>query len=191
MIWGAVLIAGGVFIGVDGELLFKFVLAVIGFLVGFSALFLLLDEKSLGIQIVTSVVAGGIGALVLYKLFAFGLYVAGGALGAVAGLVIAGLFGLTSGGSGRLTLVLVSAGTGGAGFGPRLGAMIIPLGTSVVAALMMVYGYLTWFQSTDGMDATEPADNYSRKSLLGTLRHRVCPELPWTVEYQQASPPPA
>jgi len=45
LIWGIVMIAGGVFIGIYGEMLFKFVLAMIGFLVGFSALYLILEGQ--------------------------------------------------------------------------------------------------------------------------------------------------
>ncbi len=168
IIWGAVLIGGGIFIGIYGEMLFRFVLAVIGFLVGFSAVYLLLDGKDAGPQILLSLIAGGIAAMVLYKLFKFGLYIAGGALGAVVGLVVTSLIGLTSSGSSNwLGLGLVVAGVGGFGFfGPRIGAMIIPAATSAVAGCMVAYGYLTWFQSTYGVDASNPAINDSRKSIL-------------------------
>ncbi len=116
LVWGLALIGGGVFIGVYGELLFRFVLAMIGFLVGFTALYLILDGQTQGLQILLSLAAGGIGALLLYTLFNFGLYVAGGALGAVAGLIVASLIGLNSGENSWLLTVLVLAGTGGAGF---------------------------------------------------------------------------
>jgi hypothetical protein len=166
-VWGAVLVAGGVFVGVYGELLFRFVLAVIGFMVGFTALYILLDNQSQAERILISVIAGGVGALLLYTLFNFGIYVAGAALGAVAGLVIAGLIGVASSSNDWLAVVLVLVGAGGAGFfGPRLGAMIIPLGTAAVAALMLVYGYLVWFQSTYTADASEPQNVYTSKSLL-------------------------
>jgi hypothetical protein len=166
-IWGVAMIAGGVFIGIYGELLFRFVLAMIGFLAGFTALYQVLESQSDTARILISIVAGGIGAILLYSLFNLGLYVAGGALGAVLGLVIAALIGLGGSENGWLTTILVLAGAGGSGFfGPRLGSMIIPLGTSAVAAFMAVYGYVVLFQSTYGLDASNPDDSYSRRSLL-------------------------
>jgi len=170
LIWGLVLCGTGIFIGVYGELLFRFVLAMIGFVAGFTVLYLVLGGQTAALQILIAVAAGGVGALLLYRLVNFGLYVAGGALGAVLGLVIAGLIGLGSSSHTWLTILLIAVGTGGAGFfGPRLGAMIIPLGTSAVAAFTVVYGYVVLFQSTYGLDASDPGDANSRKSLLVLL----------------------
>jgi hypothetical protein len=168
LIWGIVMICGGVFIGIYGDMLFKFVLAMIGFLVGFSALYLILEGQDETLRIIVSFAAGGVGALVLFRLVNFGIYVAGAALGAVAGLLIAGLIGLsTDSDIGWLTTILVLVGGGGVGFlGPRLGAMIIPLGTSAIAAFMMTYGYLALFQSTFNFDASEPSDAQARRTVL-------------------------
>ena len=167
VVWGLMLIGGGIFIGVYGEILFRFVLAMIGFLAGFTALYLILDGQSEGLQVLLSFAAGGIGALLLYSLFNFGMYVAGGALGAVVGLITAALIGLNSGENKWLMIILVLAGSGSAGFfGPRLGSMIITLGTSSVAALLVVYGYVALFESTYGVDAATPSDGYSSRSLL-------------------------
>lgn len=167
LLWGIVLLVGGVFIGIYGEMLFKFVLAMIGFLVGFSVLYALLDGQDDAMRILVALVAGGIGAILLFTLVRFGLYVAGGALGAVVGIVIASLIGLTGDDNGWLLTVLMLAGAGGFGFfGPRLGAMIIPLGTAAVSAFMCVYGYIVLFQSTYNIDPSNPGQNYSYRSLL-------------------------
>jgi len=167
LLWGLGMVAGGVFVGIYGEMLFQFVLAMIGFLVGFTALYLLLDGQSQGVQILFALIAGGIGAFALYTLVRIGIYVAGAALGAVVGILIAGLIGLATDDMGWLTVVLLLIGAVGVGFfGPRLGAMIVPLGTSAVAAFMMTYGYLVLFESTFNADATEPEHAYSRKALL-------------------------
>lgn len=167
-VWGALLIGSGVFVGIYGEMLFKFVLAIIGFAAAGSAVYILLDGKSTGLQVLMAIIAGGIGALVLYRLLNFALYIAGAAFGAVAGIVIAALIGLnTTDNLQWITLLLVVVGAGGVGFfGPRFGRMIIPLATSAVSAGMVVYGYLIFFQSTFGIDASDPNTHSSRKSLL-------------------------
>jgi len=167
IVWGAALIVGGIFIGIYGDMLFRFVLAVMGFLLGFSAVYLLLDGQSQGLQILMSIIVGGIAALVLYSLLRFGLYIAGAALGAVVGIVAAAIVGLSTGASDWLGLLFILVGAGGIGFlGPRLGAMIIPLATSAVAGLMVAYGYGVWFQSTFNLDAASPDTGDSRKSLI-------------------------
>jgi hypothetical protein len=167
IVWGAALIVGGIFVGIYGDMLFRFVLAVIGFLLGFSAVYLLLDGKSQGLQILMSIIVGGIAALVLYSLIKFGLYIAGAALGAVIGVVLAAIVGLSTSGSDWLGLLFILVGAGGIGFlGPRLGAMIIPLSTSAVAGLMVTYGYGVWFQSTFNLDTANPDTSDSRKSLI-------------------------
>jgi len=184
LLWGIALVVGGVFVGIYGEMLFRFVLAMIGFLVAFSAIFLLLKDQSEGVQLLFSVIAGGIGAFALYALFNIGIYVAGAALGAVAGVVIAGLVGLSADDTGWLLLVLVLIGAGGVGFfGPRLGTMIIPLGTSAIAAFMMTYGYLVLFESTFSADATEPEHEYSRKTLLVlfAMLYALCFLAQWNI----------
>src|SRR5918995_5499490 len=92
-VWGAVLVACGIFIAVYGSILFRFVLAALGFAVGFGGAFFLLSDQDTATTILVAMVVGGIAAVLLYSLIRIGLYIAGGILGLVVAVTIAGLFG--------------------------------------------------------------------------------------------------
>jgi hypothetical protein len=54
VVWGAILVDCGVFIAVYGALLFRFVLAVIGFALAFGAAVVLLDGQDTALRPPTS-----------------------------------------------------------------------------------------------------------------------------------------
>jgi hypothetical protein len=152
LIWGAVLLGCGIFVAVYGSLLFRFVLAVMGFGIGFYGSMALLSDQDTAIRILIGLIAGGIAAGALYALITFGLYIAGGLLGIVAGFVVASLFGQTEDGVGWAAGILMAAGAGGCGFfGKRLGNWIIILATSAVGGFLIVGGLSAWFDTELGV----------------------------------------
>lgn len=164
-VFGAAMIGGGVFVGVWGEQLFRFVLAVIGFAIGFGAIYLLLDGQSDGLRLLFGVIAGGIAAGVLFMLINFGLYIAGGIAGGAVGLIVAGLLGFS--GDSVPTAIVAIAGVGGVGFfGKRIGTMIIPVATAAAAALMIVYGYASWFQSELSSNIDQPGTELEKTQIV-------------------------
>jgi Domain of unknown function (DUF4203) len=154
-VWGAVLVASGIFITVYGSLLFRFVLAVLGFAVGFGVAFVLLEDQDTAAQVLVALVVGAIAAALLYSLIRVGLYIAGGVLGLVLAVTIAGLFGWLDNGVGWTAGILLIAGGGlGGFFGNRLGDWIIILATAAAGALLVVNGVLVWFKDEYSSDLT-------------------------------------
>jgi len=170
-VWGAVLVVSGVFIAVYGSLLFRFVLAVLGFAVGFGATYLILSDQSTSARILVSIVAGAILAVVLYTLIRVGLYIAGGLLGIVVALTIAGLLGWLEKGVGWEAAILLIGGGGlGGFFGNRLGDWIIILATASAGSLLVVNGVIVWFSDTFHTDETgDPSANLDKTAVLVTF----------------------
>ncbi len=170
-VWGAVLVASGVFIAVYGSLLFRFVLAVLGFAVGFGGAYLILSDQSTSARILVSIVAGAILAIVLYTLIRVGLYIAGGVLGIVIALTLSGLFGWLDKGVGWEAAILLIGGCGlGGFFGNRLGDWIIILATASAGSLLVVNGVIVWFSDTFNTDETgDPSSNLNKTAVLVTF----------------------
>ena len=61
-LWGLVLVGSGIFICVYGSVLFRFVLAMIGFAVGFAAAFALTDGQNDALRVLVGLVAGAAAA---------------------------------------------------------------------------------------------------------------------------------
>jgi hypothetical protein len=157
-IWGAVLIASGIFIAVYGNVLFRFVLAVIGFAIGFMGAMTLLEGRDNAVQLLVSMVVGGIAAAVLFALVKFGLYIAGSILGVVVALVVTSLTGQLDGGLNPLATVLMIAGAGTGGFfGHRLGNLVIVFATATAGAFLTVYGLSIWFHNELSATITDPS----------------------------------
>jgi hypothetical protein len=161
-LWGIVLVGAGIFVCVYGSVLFRIVLAMIGFAVGFGGAFALTDGQNDALRILVAIVAGGIAAAVLFSLIRVGLYIAGGILGAVVALVVSALVGLLDDGFGWGSLILVILGAGGIGYtGPRLGNLIIVLATAAAGAFLVMQGlsflYLDEFQT----DVEDPGQTFS------------------------------
>lgn len=162
-VWGAVLVGSGIFVSVYGTILFRFVLAVFGFAIGFAAAFVFTDGQDAALRILVGIVAGGIAAGALYSLIRIGLYIAGSILGAVLGLVIASLVGLLDTGFDWGSLVLVvAAGGGGCFFGPRLGSLIIVLATAAAGAYLVIYGLSVLYIDEFQTDLEDPGATIAR-----------------------------
>src|SRR5262245_44566540 len=154
-IWGLILVVSGVFMAVYGSVLFRFVLAVLGFAVGFGGAYALLSDQDTAQRILVGLVAGAILAALLFALIRVGLYIAGGVLGIVVALIISGLFGWLDNGVGWTAAILLIGGGGAGGFfGNRLGDWIIILATAGAGALLVVNGVIVWFQEEYASDLT-------------------------------------
>jgi hypothetical protein len=133
------LIASGVFLLVYGGRLFRFALAVGGFVLGFSLAMWLLASQPLAARLLISLVAGGVIAIIGYTLVKMILHFAGGILGAVLALVILSLLPVSL--PEALALIVVLAGAGVAGFfGNRLGDWVIILATTLSGAYAILLG---------------------------------------------------
>lgn len=150
ILWGLVAIAAGIFVCVYGNMLFRFVIAVLGFLVGFWLVMAIFPGLSDGLRVALAIVVGGIGAAILYSLFRLALHVAGALLGAVVVMAILALIGWVGDGSfGVVSWILVIAGAAVVGFfGNRLGNAIIPLATALAGSAAVVAGFSKLFSST-------------------------------------------
>lgn len=161
IIWGLVVLLCGIFIAAYGNVLFRFVLAFIGFALGFSLVMWLGASIDMAMRVIIGMVVGSILAGVLYMLVKFALYIAGGLLGLVLMLAILGLFklgGMDLGFFGWI-LAIAAAGVGGF-FGQRLGNIVTILATSLTGAYFVVLGLGLLFQL--GVETDEPI------TLMGT-----------------------
>jgi hypothetical protein len=166
LIWGAVLVGCGIFISVYGTLLFRFVLAMIGFAVGFAGALTLTDGQDTGLRLLVGLVAGAIAAGILFGLVRLGLWIAGGIVGIVLALMVASLTNQLDGSGTVVSLLVVAAAVPGAYFGRRLGDWIIILASAGAGALLIVYGLLIWFQDRLGTDLTDPGRNLNENLTL-------------------------
>ncbi|MFN2126570.1 MAG: hypothetical protein ACK2TU_01820 [Anaerolineales bacterium] len=145
-LWGLIMLAAGIDVFSYGNQLFRCVLALIGFAIGFSLVMWLGDFLSDGLQIVIGLIFGGILAAVFYLIIQFALHIAGGLLGLVIMLAILGMFkmgGLDLGFFGWI-LALIAAGVGVV-FGKRLGDLVIVLATALTGAYFVVVGLAALF----------------------------------------------
>lgn len=133
------LVACGVFLLVYGGKLFRFALAVGGFVLGFSLAMWLLSSQPVAARLLISLVVGGIIALVGYLLVKMVLHFAGGLLGAILAMLILSLLPVPL--PSPLGLILVIAGAGVVGFfGNRLGDWVIILATTLTGAYAILLG---------------------------------------------------
>lgn len=157
-IWGLVVVGAGAFICVYGLILFKFALAAMGFGLGFVGAWWILDSQSDTTRMLISLAVGGIGAVVLFSLARFGVYVAGAILGIVLALVVGGLFEIFGPRlSDPVMWILAVAGVAGGGIiGPRIGQLIVLLATSGAGAFLVVDGLRIWFDANIEGDTAHP-----------------------------------
>lgn len=155
LLWGILALASGIFVCAYGNVMFRFVLAVVGFMLGFSAVMWLGGGLQGGLLPVVAIVVGAILAAVFYGLFKLALYFAGGILGIVIVLVIVGLVGVGGSNLGIFSVILLIIGAVGGGFfGRRLGDMAIILATAMAGAYLIVLGLAKLFGAgIDGRDA--------------------------------------
>jgi len=144
------LIASGVFLLVYGGRLFRFALAVGGFVLGFSLAMWLLSSQPLAARLLISLVAGGIIAFVGYMLVKMILHFAGAILGAMLALVILSLLPVSL--SDTLSLIAVVVGASVVGFfGNRLGDWVIILATTLAGAYAILLGFAHLFPLAMGV----------------------------------------
>jgi Domain of unknown function (DUF4203) len=141
LIWGALALVSGIFICAYGNVLFRFVLAVLGFMIGFSVVMWLGGGLGQPLQIIVAIVLGGILAAVGYALFKLALYFAGAILGITIVFAILGLVGVAGSDLGAFGWILALAGAvlGGI-FGRRLGDLAIVFATALAGAYLVVLG---------------------------------------------------
>lgn len=141
---GLGVIAGGVFAAAFGYSLFRFVLAVLGFMVGFSVASTLTASLDTTLGLFISLAAGLILAGLGFALVRIGQYIAGALFGIVVSLLVLSLVNIQS--DNILSLVGLAAGLGiGAFAGRFFGDMIILSATSFVGAYGIMLGLFTAF----------------------------------------------
>lgn len=166
------IIACGCFILIYGSMLFKFVLAVGGFYVGFilAGMIPMSDSTT---QFLFQVVAGGILAVVAFSLVKFALNIAGALLGFVIGLFVNSLFGL-EGGYVAMAVAIAGAAVGGI-FGDRLGDWITILACAITGSYAIVGGMNMLFTGAKAtaIPATLPAITaFLIFAIVGALAQR-------------------
>ena len=167
-VWGAVVIAAGIFIAVYGTLLFKFALAAMGFGLGYVGAWWLLDSQPDTTRLLIAIAAGGVGAVVLFSLARFGLYIAGAILGLVIALVVGGIIEILGPTPDNIVMwILVLGGVAGGGlFGHRLGQLIVLLATSAAGAYLIIDGLQIWYAWRIGGALDDPTQTLAQKLTL-------------------------
>ena len=141
LIWGILALASGIFICAYGNVLFRFVLAVLGFVIGFSLVMWIAGPSPAPLVIIVAIVVGGILAAVGYAMFKLALYFAGGILGIVIVMAVLGLVGVAGSDLGIFGWIIAAAGAVlGAFLGRRLGDLAIVLATALAGAYLVVLG---------------------------------------------------
>jgi hypothetical protein len=146
---GLVTVAAGIFVCVYGNMLFRFVMAVLGFVIGFWLIMSIFPTTNDALRIILAIVVGGIGAAILYSLFRLALHIAGALIGAVVVMAVLALVGWVGNGDfGVVSWILVIAGAAVVGFfGNRLGNAVISLAAALAGAAAIVVGLSKLFSS--------------------------------------------
>jgi|GEM_PF-645309 hypothetical protein len=170
LLWGLLLVVAGAFFSIYGLVLFRYVLSMIGFVIGFSIGMQLASGMEEFLQIVVAIVLGGIGAAILFFMFRVGLWIAGAIFGLVLALIITSFLSLDAG---ALRIVGIAIGLVlGAFFGRVLGDLIIVLATSTMGAYTIVYGLALIFPQQMGAATIELAAipvSWFTLALLGSF----------------------
>jgi Domain of unknown function (DUF4203) len=156
MFWlGLLLVACGVFLLVYGTMLFRFAIAVAGFVVGFALGWWLLESASDAAQIIVAFALGGVLAIVGYAVVRIGVYLAGGLLGALVALIVLSFLNITS--SVINVLVILAAAVAVGFFARSLGLWLTILATSAAGAYAIVYGLSRMFPDSTQIEDLESA----------------------------------
>jgi hypothetical protein len=134
---GLIVLVLGAVVCFSGYRIFRVVLMLVGFLIGFTlGMAIMANSGGIG-QILVGVVVGLIGAGIFYALYFVGVFLAGVALGAVVGLTLASILGA----SGSLPTILAIVGMiGGAILAIVLNKLMIVISTAFGGANTMVQG---------------------------------------------------
>ena len=156
MFWlGLLLVACGVFLLVYGTMLFRFAIAVAGFVIGFALGWWLLESASDAAQVIVAFALGGVLAIVGYAVVRIGVYLAGGLLGALVALIVLSF--LNIGSSVVNVLVILAAAVAVGFFARSLGLWLTILATSAAGSYAIVYGLSRMFPESTQIEDLESA----------------------------------
>jgi hypothetical protein len=156
MFWlGLLLVACGVFLLVYGTMLFRFAIAVAGFVIGFALGWWLLESATEAAQIIVAFALGGVVAIVGYAVVRIGVYLAGGLLGALLALIVLSFLSIES--SAVNVLVILAAAVAVGFFARSLGLWLTILATSAAGAYAIVYGLSRMFPDSTQIEDLESA----------------------------------
>jgi hypothetical protein len=171
-LWGGGMIAVGIFIAVYGSRLFRYAMAAVGFGAGFLLAIRMMDELDRTREMPIALVAGAVGAVVLFLLAKFGLLLAGAILGIVAGILAIGFIEIsTNEVQTDVMQVVVAAGGAviGALLGRAIGGIVVLLATAAAGAALVLNGLHVLFQVEYEIDAADPLRNAATQLALVTF----------------------
>lgn len=153
VVTGILSIAAGVFLCVYGQMMFRIVLAVFGFMVGYTVAMQILGPTD-PMGWIIAACAGAVCAAILYFLISIALYIAGAMLGLVLALLLMSVLSFQPGSFPSILLGILGLGLG-AFFGRMLGDLILAFASAAVGAYFCVYGLAALFPTQLGVT---PAD---------------------------------
>lgn len=172
LVWGGGMIVVGIFVAVYGSRLFRFAMAAVGFGAGFLLAIRLMEELDREREMPIAVVAGLIGALLLFLLAKFGLILAGAVLGIVASMLAIGLIELYTdrvlSELGQVIATLACAAIG-ALLGRALGWIVVLLATAAAGSALVLNGLHVLFQLEYEIDPADPLRNAATQLALVTF----------------------
>ncbi len=171
-LWGGGMIAAGIFIAVYGSRLFRFAMAAVGFGAGFLLAIRLMEEFDREREMPIALIAGLIGAILLFVLAKFGLLLAGAIFGLVAAILAIGVIEVsTEQVPGDVMQVVVAAAGAviGALFGRAIGWIVVLLGTAAAGSALVLNGLHVLFQLEYEIDPADPLRNTATQLALVTF----------------------
>lgn len=171
-VWGGGMIAVGIFIAVYGTRLFRYAMAAVGFGAGFLLAIRLMEELEREREYPIAVVAGLVGAILLFILAKFGLLLAGAIFGLVAAIVGIGLIEVsTERIPGDLMQIVMVAGGAliGALLGRAIGWVVALLATAAAGSALVLNGLHVLFQLEYEIDPADPLRNAATQLALVTF----------------------
>ena len=171
-LWGGGMIAAGIFIAVYGSRLFRFAMAAVGFGAGFLLAIRLMEELDREREMPIALIAGLIGAILLFVLAKFGLLLAGAIFGLVAAILAIGVIEVsTEQVPGDVMQVVVAAAGAviGALFGRAIGWIVVLLGTAAAGSALVLNGLHVLFQLEYEIDPADPLRNTATQLALVTF----------------------
>ena len=166
------MIAAGIFIAVYGSRLFRFAMAAVGFGAGFLLAIRLMEELDREREMPIALIAGLIGAILLFVLAKFGLLLAGAIFGLVAAILAIGVIEVsTEQVPGDVMQVVVAAAGAviGALFGRAIGWIVVLLGTAAAGSALVLNGLHVLFQLEYEIDPADPLRNTATQLALVTF----------------------
>lgn len=171
-LWGGGMIVAGIFIAVYGSRLFRFAMAAVGFGAGFLLAIRLMEHLDREREMPIAVVAGLIGAILLFILARFGFLLAGSIFGLVVAILAIGVIEVSTDRiPSEVMQVAVAIGGAviGALFGRAIGWIVVLLGTAAAGAALVLNGLHVLFNLEYEIDAADPLRNAATQLALVTF----------------------